>query len=270
MSRRGKPPTVSQAERRGIQSVEISAIILAAIAEEGTALPLGRLSELTGMPSSKTHRYLASFIRTGLVRQDETTGRYDLGPAALRLGLSALSRFDVIEAAQTTMKRLTQELNITSLLSVWGPQGPTIIRWQRAPQALVTSLNLGSVLPVLSSSTGRIFLAHLPRMLTNDLASRELSANKRNPNRKNLITTKSEIAALIKKVRAAGVASVDSSVVPGLRAVAAPILDHQGEASAVITLIGSESFLNDTLGKTATALKKACRSLSLDSKTTDE
>ena len=39
------------------------------------------------MSAAKAHRYLVSFQRLGLVTQDSRTARYDLGPAALKLGL---------------------------------------------------------------------------------------------------------------------------------------------------------------------------------------
>jgi DNA-binding IclR family transcriptional regulator len=42
----------------------------------------------TGMSAAKAHRYLVSYQRLGLVLQDAGTTRYDLGPAALNLGLA--------------------------------------------------------------------------------------------------------------------------------------------------------------------------------------
>ena len=262
MARRGKPATASEAERRGIQSVEVSAIILSALAGAGGAIPLKQLSEIADMPPSKTHRYLSSFIRTGLVRQDTVSGYYDLGPAALELGLAALARHDVIELANTAMKELTEQTGATSILCVWGQQGPTVVRWQRARRQLVTSLGLGSILPVLSSATGQVFLSFLPRTLTEDLVTRELAGNKRAKAGPARITTKAEVTATIDKVREAMVAAVDSSVIPGLRAVSSPILDHQGQASAAITLIGTEDYFLDRAHENARALKAVCTKLS--------
>ncbi|MEO9599509.1 IclR family transcriptional regulator [Parasphingorhabdus sp.] len=263
MSRRGKPPSASEGERRGIQSVEVSTKILLALAGAGTAVPLRDLSQLTDMPSSKTHRYLSSFIRTGFVRQDPKTGRYDLGPAALKLGLAALSRFDVIDVAHDAMRELTAELGYTSLLSVWGPQGPTIVRWHRSADSLVTSLMLGSVFPLLSSATGRAFLPFLPDGLTSALITKELAANKRMVGQTHLPVKKADVQQLKNEVCDGGFATIDSTFIPGLCAIAAPILDSQGEAQAVITLIGAEHLplLEDEATKKA--LAETCRSISL-------
>ncbi|MEM8987740.1 MAG: IclR family transcriptional regulator [Pseudomonadota bacterium] len=262
MARRGKPATASAEERRGIQSVEVSAVILSALTTAGSAVSLKELSDIAEMPPSKTHRYLSSFIRTGLVRQDEQSGHYDLGPAALELGLAALSRLDVLELAQHEMKLIAKETDLTTLLSVWGQNGPTVVRWQRARTQLVTSLGLGSVLPVTFSATGHVFLSYLPQAMTANLVSKELKASKKNTSEKNRAKTKKEVYNIIDKVRKLGHASADSSVIPGLQALAAPILDHQGEASAVITLIGPDDFIHNQNHHAATTLKAACGRLS--------
>ena len=43
------------------------------------------------MPVSKVHRFLASFADAGFVQQTEKSGRYDLGPGALRPWLAGVS-----------------------------------------------------------------------------------------------------------------------------------------------------------------------------------
>lgn len=260
MTRRGKPPSNTAEERRGIQSVEVSAIILSALAEASGAVSLKDLSHAADMPSSKIHRYLSSFIRAGFVRQNEATGQYDLGPASLRLGLSALSRFDVIDEASGVMQTLSHDLNLTSLLTIWGPRGATIVRWQRANDALLTSLNLGSILPLLRSATGHVFLSHLAPHLLDEQLKSELAKHKRDQLEPR---TKKQIAELQNHVQVQGYAQVDSSVIPGLRAMAAPILNHQGEASAVITLIGTDEKLLWTNTAVVARLLAATQSLSL-------
>jgi hypothetical protein len=54
------------------------------------------LAAAAGMSAAKAHRYLVSFQRLGLVTQDPRSTRYDLGPAALQLGLAALARLDPV------------------------------------------------------------------------------------------------------------------------------------------------------------------------------
>ena len=59
---------------RRIKSIEVGFRIIRALEAADRALPLVRLSALVGMPSSKVHVYLASFLREGVVEQEPTTG----------------------------------------------------------------------------------------------------------------------------------------------------------------------------------------------------
>ena len=76
--------------RAGIQSVEVGFELLEALSQAPGALMLRDLAAAAGMSAAKAHRYLVSFQRMGLVVQDPVSTRYDLGPAALRIGLASL------------------------------------------------------------------------------------------------------------------------------------------------------------------------------------
>ena len=69
--------------QRGIQSVEIGLRVAKVLAESSTALQLKEIASRAGLSASKTHRYIVSLSRVGLVQQVD--GRYDLGRAALVL-----------------------------------------------------------------------------------------------------------------------------------------------------------------------------------------
>ncbi|MEO1657738.1 MAG: IclR family transcriptional regulator [Pseudomonadota bacterium] len=247
MTRRGKPPAADEASRRGIQSLEIATELLIVLMNGGRSMALKDLSAQSGMPPSKVHRYLSSFIRTGLVRQDPISGHYDLGPTAMRLGLAALARFDLLDEAHRVMRAMAQESGLTAILSIWGDMGPTVVRWARAQEQLVTSLALGSVLPVTRSATGHVFAAFLPQALTKSFVAKEGGGK--------------EFEKLLRTVRQHRISSVDSSFIPGLCALAAPVLDAQGEAAAVMTLLSSsQELLSDPNAEKQ--LLEACAGLS--------
>ena len=73
-------------ERAGIQSVEVGFALLEGLTRSRGPLMLKDVAASAGMSAAKAHRYLVSFQRLGLVTQDPRTARYDLGPAALKLG----------------------------------------------------------------------------------------------------------------------------------------------------------------------------------------
>ena len=245
--------------RRGIQSVEVGIALLRALQEAPGALTLTAVSEAASMPASKAHRYLASYVRAGLVRQDPITRRYELGPFALSLGLAALSQLDLISLAGEASREITESTGLTSLLCVWANHGAVIVRWTRGAQPVITSLALGSVLPPLSSATGQALMAHLPRSVTADAVKAEQRM------RQQMKLEPIDVARIeetLARVRRQGCAWVDSGFIPGLRAFACPILDYQQEAAAAITLISSVDRIADPKHPAARALIERCATVS--------
>ncbi|WP_142780905.1 MULTISPECIES: IclR family transcriptional regulator [Agrobacterium] len=226
--------------RGGIQALDAALTVLHALADFEGPAALIDIARAVSMPSSKVHRYLASFIHAGFVRQTQRSGRYELGPFAASLGIAALGRSDFVNQAADALPDLVEQTGLTVLLTVWGSQGATVIRWCRAPSPMVTSFGLGSSLPLLTSSSGRVFLAFLPRHVTAARlyleVERAMDAGLSWPD---LDLSGASIDRLAETIRADGFASVDGRYVPGLRAVAAPVINWQGEAEAAVTLISN-------------------------------
>jgi len=219
--------TRKKSDRRGIQSVEIGMRVIEALRAAAAPLHLKDLAKASGLPTSNCHRYVVSFVRTGFLVQDLTSGRYDLGPRLLQAGLAALARIDAVAVGTAALERIVDKTGHTGLLSVWADFGPTIVRWMPGVAAVRTSLSTGSTLPLLTSATGRVFLAFLPSRQTSQLLAQEALSDNIEP------------APLIASVRSAGIARVSGDHIPGLSAVAAPVLDAQGEAMAVLTLVAA-------------------------------
>ncbi len=229
----------------GIQSLDAALRVLKALSAQPGATGVSELARTCGMPVSKVHRYLSSFAHAGLVQQNGRSGTYDLGPAARELGLAAIARNDIVNAAGDHLAELPRRTGLTALLAVWSEGGPTVVRWERAASPVVTSFGLGTTLPLLSSATGRAFLAFLPRHLTDALAAIELGRAAHNRALLTDIRTDGpdRLSDLVAEIRGSGMASVDGRYIPGLAALAAPVLNWQGEVEAVVTLIGTDPLM---------------------------
>jgi DNA-binding IclR family transcriptional regulator len=155
------------------------------------------------------------------------------------MGLAAIARHNFVNNAADGLPNLSNETGMTVLLSVWGNDGATVVRWERGVSPTVTSMGLGTTLPLLNSATGRAFLAWAPRAAVQKAYDSELRRAARNPAIiPDLTPTKAGVCELVETTKKHGFASVDGKFIPGLVAAAAPILDWQGEAQAVITLVG--------------------------------
>lgn len=252
----------------GIQSLDAALMLLASMGARSAPATLSEIARDCAMPLSKAHRYLASFQHAGLVVQSGPSGKYDLGQGAISLGLSAMARHSFVNRAADDMAGLCQKTGCTALLSIWGSGGATVVRWERAAQPLVTSMGLGTTLPLLNSATGRVFLAWAPPAMIESLLALELRRARSNATPPpDILATRQEVRNLADRIRADGFAWVDGKFIPGLVAIAAPILDWQNEVQAVITLIGADQGILEERSKATTALKSFCNSHSVPNNT---
>ena len=226
----------------GLQSLDVALPVLFALAEGKGPISLSDLAKRTRRPASKLHRYMSSFVHSGLVEQRPGSRLYDLGPMAMRLGIAALGRNDFTERTIERLADLTESLGLAAHVSVWGSYGPVVIRWQRDPAFPTAHLGLGATLPLLDSSAGRIYLANLPEPVTREALADSIktSVTASEARRKGEDLT-ALIADLVTQTRGSGVATVDWPYAPSFCSVAAPVRNWQGEVEAVVTLVGLEN-----------------------------
>lgn len=200
---------------RGVGSVETGLRVLRAMAEatDGPA-PLSAVARASGLSAPTAHRYLASLVASGFVRQDAATGRYDLDAGALRVGLAALARLDPFARAEAAFRAVAEATGRTVMLSVMGDAGATVVRWFPGRPPVLTSLGVGSVMPRDASATGRVFAAF------GDAPEPRPEAE---------------------AIRADLIARVDGGLIPGLRADAVPVFDLQGRLALVATGIATDA-----------------------------
>lgn len=223
--------------RAGIQSVGIGLRVLDALASYEEPQALGTIAAASDLSPSQAHRYLASLCAAGMARQDAGSGRYDLGPAALRLGLGALSRIDAFQEANQRITDFVHETGRTVQMASLGPSGPIVVRWVMGAPPISTSLMVGSPLPLLRSATGHLYLAFRPDSHTRHMIERETAEDRG--------LTPVDVEAIRKRVRADGYSGVSGTLIPGLRATAVPIFDLQAEATLTATVLATDAFRPD-------------------------
>ncbi len=262
----------------GIQSVEVGFALLDALAHASAPMMLRDLALAASMSAAKAHRYLVSFQRLGLVVQDLHNTRYDLGPAALKLGLASLERLDAVQLARARLEALMLQVGHTLALAVWGNHGPTIVHWQESPQAVTVNLRLGDVMPLLTSATGRCFAAYAqPQAVRASIAAELAVLAKLGKLDKQALpalgahlhtdapTTMAAAQALLKEVRQRGLARVCNTLLPGIAGFCAPVFDASGHMVLGLVSLGSvASFDIAWDGDIARALLQCAQQLSSD------
>src|SRR5258706_9906817 len=154
---RGRPSTRAPKEA-GNRTLVTGVELLLAVSRMNESATLTQIAQRTGMQISRAYRYLTALNQTGLLHHDPATGKYDLGHAAIELGMAAMGRLDAVRLASDVMRRLTEEVSLVSILSVWGSNRPTAIKWEQGPLRLSARIREGVHLALPMTATGRVFL----------------------------------------------------------------------------------------------------------------
>ncbi|SCB46773.1 IclR family transcriptional regulator [Rhizobium multihospitium] len=233
---------MAKGEGRGIQSIDIGGRLLSVLVDADGPMMLKDLAAIADLPPAQAHAYISSFRRLDLIEQDGATGRYQLGPLAIRLGLARVASFAPLRAARDATVKLELELGLMVALVVWGVGAPTALQVQTGNYPLNVNLRPGMALPILGSAAGRVFAAFggpagIDRIIDGEFS--ETTGDK-----KAVKAARKAFDDELETVRKTGYAVTRSEPVPDIDTIAAPVRLPNGEVIAVITVVGDSSNLD--------------------------
>ncbi|WP_322102070.1 IclR family transcriptional regulator [Paraburkholderia sp. J41] len=233
----GAVATAPRERRQRVQSAQTGMAVLKGLARLGGRASLSGLAASVGESPAKVHRYLVSLIEEGLVAQDPSTQQYLLGAEAMMIGVAAMRQADPVRIAEPALVRLRESLEVTCFVAVMGNKGPTIIRFEEPGLPVTVNVRVGSVMSLLWSSTGRVFLGLLDDTRVLGQAQDELAHADADLRR--TLDANDPVGALRRDVQAAQCASVRDTNLKGISAVSAPIFDQTGKLCAALTALGA-------------------------------
>lgn len=216
--------------RQGIQSVEIAMAVLEALERGLAPMGLTQIAAASDMQPSKVHRYLVSLSRIGLIQRSPSSGLYDLGPSMRRLGIESLRRMDEVGLASEHLPALRDRTTHAVNLAVWGDHGPVVVRWDYGSYPLPITVRVGATLPILLSSVGRVYLAHLPATLIDPVVESQSAVSDE------AAIPAGEIERIKAEVLRNGFALTSGGVIPGVTSVAAPVFTT-GESLPLVVAV---------------------------------
>jgi len=182
----------------------------------------------------------------------------------LDLGFSAINSMELRDIAAPHLQALSDGTGHTVNMAVL--DGVDIVYLERCRSSsrgqrdIDLNLHIGSRLPAYCTSMGKVLLAALPDDEQRArLAQSELS--RRGPN---TLTTSTGLLAELARVRADGIAVNNEELAYGLRSIAAPVQDPEGEVVAAINLAVHRSLVSmeDLTVRLGPALKATAREIS--------
>jgi flavin reductase (DIM6/NTAB) family NADH-FMN oxidoreductase RutF/DNA-binding IclR family transcriptional regulator len=246
---------------------------------------LGGVPLIEGCSAYLECRKISSFpggdhvVFLGEVERIERTGRqplvfgggryllaqpHDIGPLPAASGAN-IARLQAVRLATRALVELSDELDETLGLGVWGNHGPTIVRWEDSSQPISQNLQTGLVLPILTSATGLAFAAWLPPAMTAPMIEAELAQDD------NLDAGRAagELTQRLAQIRDTGLVQLVGTDAfaelygTNISAVSVPVFDQSGAMVLALTAIGAADRLDiGDSGQLVTRLRHCAATLS--------
>ncbi len=168
--------------------------------------------------------------------------------AEMEVGSGHVATLNAVHLARPILEDLNRETDKTVGLGVWGNLGPTLIWWIEARRALDVRLRCGMVLPLLGSSTGKVFAAFSAPELTARYLDSEIAAQQHLANPP--FATREAVDAHLTVVREQRLGSIYDAVIPGVNergvnAVSTPVFDAAGAIVLALTMMGAADSFNE-------------------------
>ena len=223
-------------DRIKVKSLEKAIKVLDCFVDQ-EGLSVTEISEKLDLYKSNVHNILATFKAMGYLEQDEETDLYYLGAGVLRLGRALGRRFRIGKVAQPYMQALANLVEENVFLAI--PNDDCAMYLDAAYPAghigMIREMR-GFEAPMYCTGLGKAMLAFLPEKLQEDCASRELKAYT-----DNTITEKEKLLEELKRVQISGFAIDNMEHEFGVKCVAVPVLNSNGQVVAGMSITGKAS-----------------------------
>ncbi|WP_432084116.1 IclR family transcriptional regulator domain-containing protein [Streptomyces sp. WAC 04229] len=213
-----------------VKSFERGLAVIRAFDADHPALTLSEVARACDLTRAAARRFLLTLADLGYVHTDGR--RFRLTPRVLELGYSYLAGFTLAQIAEPYLEQLVAQVRESSSLCVL--DGDDVVYVARVPTSriMTASITVGTRFPAHLTSVGRVMLADLP----DAEIERRLARADLRPHTARTLASVDALRAELRRVRRQGYALVDQELEDGLRSVAAPVRDRDGEVLAGVNI----------------------------------
>ncbi len=231
---RGRPRG-SGAETQGasVQALD-RALRLLELLSGADGLTLTALAQASGLAASTVHRLLATLAAHGFVEVDDQDQTWTIGVEAFRVGQAFHRRFEVATMGRPVMRELMEATGETANIAIFEGGDVVFISQIESHEPIRAFFRAGERRNAHASGIGKALLAEMPRERVERLVR-----DKGLPRFTDATITDAErLFADLAEIRRRGWSLDDEERSRGMRCIAAPIFDENGEAIAGVSISG--------------------------------
>jgi IclR family transcriptional regulator, pca regulon regulatory protein len=233
--------------------------ILESFAESSGKMTLTEAAKATSLTRATARRCLLTLAEQGYVAYD---GRYFTPlPRLLKLGYAFLSSTPLARSAEPVLQSLQTRAGEAISLSILD-QNEVVFIVRSAPRRMNTlGPSVGSRLPIWCSASGRMLLSGLDDATVRQKLS-EVTFAKRTPR---TLTSVKAISERVREARTRGYATVDEELELGMRSLAVPVRNFQGQivAALSVSVNAAQSTLDQMVSNLLPLLREGTKLLSI-------
>jgi DNA-binding IclR family transcriptional regulator len=214
-----------------IQSVDRAIRVLVAL-QGARRMTLSELAGRLQLPASTVHGIVRTLVSHGMVVQERGSGRYQLGPAVLRLGNVYLDTLELRSKAIPWAEDLARRTGCAVRTGVLLLDDVVIIHHEPRPDGSRQMPEVGIVIPAHASALGKAILA-----FDDDAAARLFSTAPLRSMTGETITSADDLKRQLADIATAGLADEQDEALLGECALAGPVFDASGAPVGAIGLV---------------------------------
>ena len=224
-------------------------LILEMLAMNQAPMGFAQLRDQLGVPKSSLHGLLTTLVAAKWVTFDRATGRYSVGPRALRVGVTYLERDAIVLAASPLVAHLRNQLDETvHLARLDGPDVVYLVS-QESTHHLRSVSRIGRSVPAHATALGQVLLAQRTPEQVRQLLPETLV-----PLTAGTIVDVEVLLEHLAEIRERGFAVERGQNTPGLGCVAVPVPGRHPAMDAISCSVPLNRLPESRVGELAEAL----------------
>ena len=205
-----------------------------------TVVAIGEIARTLGIHKSSASRVAATLAAAGYLRSTGVQGQYRLGPRLVTLGALADAGSGFEDLVMPHLRELSEATGETGHLAVLDGSNAVTIGVADGWHTVRMHSWIGKSSPAYLSSMGKALLAGRSEAVVRALYPARLA-----PATNRSITSRDGLLAALERIRHDGYATDDEELEIGLRCVAAPIFDRDGNVVGAISVSGPSQRFSD-------------------------
>ncbi|MFD0715996.1 IclR family transcriptional regulator [Paenibacillus sp. GCM10027626] len=220
---------------------------------------LTEISKELNMPSSSAYQILQNMLSRGYLETDSSGKQFRLGNKIFEIRVQHRQSTSMTAEFYQIAGKIVEDLKENVMLGVRSEDKVVYIAEKLVDQPLRIMTNLGSVLPLHASASGKMLLSRMPEEKID-----QLYRGKKLPiYTGKTIATLEELKKELEVVRERGLAYNIGESVEGIHCMAGPVCDMEGNVVAAVSVsIPAIRITEETWQKTASWIERACREIS--------